>query len=338
MTLPPERNDLNASNESSLSSYSNSSILIIRTKCTWSNKTKIFELNPFDTVGEAMDAHGFNLQTIIGRKAESASKQRQCNPHFSPTNSTSVARNSRSATSSSFNSPQHQVDPPIENKLYFICHGKVLSPHLTFAFQGVKSGMTIFIQLKTINRTQRKQKFLECLRASNQFKFDISRHYADNRYFRKIGYNFADIHYHPCETNLEKDAKLEEAKKLEVYRLNDIAFSSWETIVEFPTFLKEILKKEEEDNAKNPHYVNSTSKHMYKIPNGIDLTNNVKPPNHQNLEMKTIIEPATQICDQPLSNPFIRKSCVVNTTFYKNAGNEYTNVSTTEREDTFNKI
>lgn len=82
MTLPPERNDLNASNESSLSSYSNSSILIIRTKCTWSNKTKIFELNPFDTVGEAMDAHGFNLQTIIGRKAESASKQRQCNPHL----------------------------------------------------------------------------------------------------------------------------------------------------------------------------------------------------------------------------------------------------------------
>ena len=188
---------------------------------------------------------------------------------------------------------------PENSQLIYACNGKALRGDLSFGFQGVKNGNLIICHDKTIRpkTSDRKRKFLESLKHRPMYNYEDE----ESKRFAK------------------QTAKIEEARRVEISRLNDITFSSYEMMIEYPMLLKDMLKSEEEEEFKaKPSFMQNSPLSM----SGSDSS-----------LVKTVIgKTPDEPIDRPLPNPFSRKNFISNKPYVKSMA-DIAKMSRTERKD-----
>ncbi|OHS98264.1 hypothetical protein TRFO_35356 [Tritrichomonas foetus] len=168
------------------------------------------------------------------------------------------------------------------------CKGKLLNPYLTFDAQDVKNGSTIIVNLKYQQTREKSRKFLESLQPKSHSNFYPFHHQPQNspKLFSKSYFQQQNDFNNDFLNSSQpfKPEKNDDSKQIEISRLNDIAFSAWETVPEYPIILKEMLMSQEDE---------SIAFHQRRKMHGENIT---------------YIETSEKICEDPLPNPFTKKS------------------------------
>ncbi|OHS97307.1 hypothetical protein TRFO_36547 [Tritrichomonas foetus] len=144
-----------------------------------------------------------------------------------------------------------EVGQPGSQQLLFVYKGKILDGNFSFDYHKIKTGSTIICHLKNVkaHSNEKKMRFLESLKAKNNY----SNIFSQNELFQ-ADFNIKTRYYEYLKNREIENEKysniLDEARRSEISRLNDLAFSAWETMPEYPNILKEMLKNEEEEEAK----------------------------------------------------------------------------------------
>ncbi|KAK8875719.1 hypothetical protein M9Y10_005894 [Tritrichomonas musculus] len=316
-------------------------ILIVRAKWSWGGESKILKLDPFDPVRDAMRAAGFSIESTFDISNES---------NASDNTGIILKRNIISPISTTRNiryySIQELPKPNIcqdETKIFYICNGKILNDDVSFDFQGIKNGMTIIAHTKVIkkNKNEKKIRFLQSIRNSSNssnlnsntepyslkksnFGFNIDQHL--NQYQQM---QIQIMHKAANEANI-----IDQSRRSEISRLNDLAFNAWETMPEYPALLKEMLKnEEEEEDIKNGQLSTPQRHNQFQTSNiGYDFINHA-----DDFKNSTVLNPANNINDQPLPNPFIRRNNLSGSSPIKSMEGDFTNVSHAERKNHLSK-
>lgn len=316
-----------------------SQVLVIRAKWLWETESKILKINPFDSVIDAMSKAGFSATPHFDLFDDSAPPDiENYVPQKSIINIKTTAQNIR------YYSVQEPLKPSVpqeETKIFYICNGKILLEDVSFDFQGVKSGMTIIVYNKVIkkNKNEKKLRFLQSIRNSqpiNSNSNNIELHNIKKSSLRRnmdqhINQN-QQLHIQLIRKAANEANLLDQSRKSEISRLNDLAFNAWETMPEYPALLKEMLKNEEEENKYSS--IPTTQKQRQIVYSGYDFSHSCYNDNYRN---STVLKPASQINDQPLPNPFIRKNCLSGSTPIKSIDGDFPNVSHPERKTHINK-
>lgn len=313
-----------------------SPVLVVRAKWSWESESIILKLNPFDPVGEAMRAAGFtNTSSIDLSKSAPLPKSENIFLKKSVISTMSTAQNIKYY---SIQESPKSNDPQDESRIFYICNGKILLEEVSFDFQGVKNGMTIIIHTKIIkkNKNEKKLRFLQSMKHSSPSNMNTGN--DESRSMKKSNFGF-NIDQHLNQNQqvqiqmIRKAANeanlIDQSRRSEISRLNDMAFNAWEIMPEYPTLLKEMLKNEEEEDKNwSPKKRNSI------IYTGYNFSNNFSNGSNNN---STILINSTQVNDQPLPNPFIKKNNLSRSSHVKSIESDFPNVSRTERKNHFSK-
>lgn len=328
-------------NKNSISKLRSSlySVLVVRAKWSWETESKILKLNPFDSVIDGMSAVGFSSSSVFDLAGNSTALSIE--NYVSKKSVINTMPSTQNIKYYYVQEPTKPIDPIDETKIFYICNGKILIEDVSFDFQGVKNGMTIIVYSKIIkkNKNEKKLRFLQSIRNSqisssnlnniepycqnkSNFKLNIDQRFNQNQ----------QLHVQLIRKAANEANLIDQSRRSEISRLNDMAFNAWETMPEYPTLLKEMLKNEEEENKK---VSTTTAQKRHQISySGYDFRCGL---NNDNFNKSTVLKPSSQINDQPLPNPFIRKNSLSGSTHIKSIEGDIPNVSHTERKTHLSK-